>query len=93
MELQKNKDAFTQIISLYFVLSLPTIFRDLNQIENAAEIKPPLKHTLIWLQIFLEDADKANSTGWVISKIVWNKEAATINRIIDIAPNLLVQYS
>ena len=62
-------------------------------LKKVSEIKPPLKYTLIWLQIFLEDADKANSTGWVISKIVWNKEAATINRMIDIAPNLLEQYS
>ena len=41
-----------------------------------------------WLQMFLDEAESANKTGCVISNTVWKRDAATIKRIIDIAPNL-----
>ena len=59
------------------------VWFDVRGFENITNL-----FTFMWLQILREEADKASSTGWVISKIVWNKDAATINKMMDIAPNL-----
>ena len=73
------------VISNYKLYSIFVIRQVMHWIINIPYTKRK-NLTLRWLQTFLEDADNESRTGCVISSTVWNNEAATMKRMIDMAP-------